>query len=122
MGALLRIALPIAGIALILFQLVHLGDRHAGLDSPIWGLLLGAGLIIAPFTALGMLAMYLALVGIPLGLALFGAYLWAHIFEAGASALVGFLAGGWIGYKFVTGDIFDKMFEPVRRLGDKGKP
>ncbi len=119
MASLLRIVLPILGALIILFQLFHLGGNHSGLDSPFWGFLLGAGLIVAPFTALGMLLMYLALVGIPLGLGLLGGVLWAELFGKGGWAIIGFIAGGWLGFKFVVSDSFDKLFEPLRALSDK---
>ena len=57
--------LPLAGVALIILQ-VYSGALD-GLGS-----LLGLGLIVAPFTALGMFLALLLMIGIPLGLA-FGA-------------------------------------------------
>jgi len=119
MHSLLRVVLPVLGVLLILFQVLHLGGSYGGLDSPVWGFLLGVGLIVAPFTALGMLVMYLALVGIPLGLGLLGALIWAEQFGKGRWALIGFVAGGWLGFKFVVSDSFDRLFEPLRSLGDK---
>lgn len=121
MSSVLRIVLPILGVLIILFQLFHLGGSYGGLDSPIWGLLLGAGLIVAPFTALGMFLMYLALVGIPLGLGLLGGYIWAEFFGKGGWAAIGFLVGAWLGYKFVVSESFDKLFEPIRALRAKSE-
>ena len=119
MRSLLRLVLPILGVVIIIFQLFHLGGRYSGLDSPIWGFLIGAGLIVAPFTALGMLIMYIALVGIPLGLGLLGGFIWAELFGKGGWALIGFVAGGWLGFKFIVSDSFDKLFEPLRARGDE---
>lgn len=119
MLSLLRVALPIIGIVVIIFQFLHLGDDYRGLDSPIWGFLLGFGLILSPFTALGMLIAYLFMVGIPLGLGFLGALFWIELFGKGGLAIIGFLGGGWLGFKFVVSDSFDKILEPLRMLGKK---
>ena len=75
MKSIARLILPILGVFVIIFQLASMGGYYRGLDSPIWGLLLGAGLIAFPFTALGMFIFYILFVGIPLGLGLAGAML-----------------------------------------------
>lgn len=111
-----RLILPILGVLVIIFQLTHLGGHYRGLDSPLWGLLLGVGLIVSPFTALGMFVFYILFVGIPLGLGFLGAMFGKEIFGQGFGAIVGFIGGLVLGGKFVLSDAFDKMLEPLRTL------
>jgi len=120
----LRIALPILGVLVIIFQIFHLGEEYRGMDSPIWGFLLGIGLIVVPFTALGMFVLYILMVGIPLALGFLGALFWVEFFGKSGWAIIGFLTGGWLGFKFIFSDYFDKLLEPLRALAkndDEGK-
>jgi hypothetical protein len=116
MKSIARLVLPILGVVLIIFQLANLGGHYRGLDSPIWGLLLGVGLIVSPFTAMGMFISYIFLVAIPLGLGIFGGMLGKEIFGQGFGANVGFIVGICLGGKFVLSDAFDKLIEPLRTL------
>lgn len=116
---LLRLILAGVGILIILVTLFSPG-QYRGMDSPIWGLLLGAGLIILPFTAAVMFLAYALIVGIPLGLAMLFAYLCAQLFgKDSIPVFIGFIAGGYTGFKFVVSDAFDKLLEPLRKASDK---
>lgn len=119
MISILRVILPILGVIVIIFQFFHLGDVYRGMDHPIWGFLLGIGLIISPFTAILMLMAYILMVGIPLGLGFLGAYIWVSLFGKGAWAIIGFIIGGWVGYKIVISNSFEKLLEPFRALEKK---
>lgn len=88
------------GVVVFLFSLYHVD---------IWGILLGAGLVFAPLTAGRMFLMYVALVGIPLGMGLALGAAAKQIFGPGLMAGVGFFGGILIGGKFVLSDTFDKM-------------
>jgi hypothetical protein len=112
MKSIARLVLPILGVVVIIFQLTH----YRGLDSPIWGLLLGAGLIVSPFTAMGMFIFYILFVAIPLGLGILGGMLGKEMFGQGFGAIIGFIAGIFFGGKFVLSDAFDKLIEPLRTL------
>ena len=94
--------LPLAGVALIILQ-VYSGALD-GLGS-----LLGLGLIVAPFTALGMFLALLLMIGIPLGLAFGAGFVWAELFGRGGWAILAFILGGYFGFKFVGSDHFDKL-------------
>jgi hypothetical protein len=119
MIGLLRIALLILGVLVVIFQLFHLEGDYRGMDSPIWGFALGIGLIVAPFTALKIFVMYILMVGIPLGLGFLGALFWVELFGKGGLAIIGFLAGGWVGFKFVISNLFDKLLNPFSALAKK---
>ena len=116
MKSIARLVLPILGVVVIIFQLTHMGGHYRGLDSPIWGLLLGVGLIVSPFTAMGMFIFYILFVAIPLGLGILGGVLGKEMFGQGFGAIVGFIAGIFLGGKFVLSDAFDKLIEPLRTL------
>ena len=116
MKSVARLILPILGVVVIIFQLTHMDGQYRGLDSPLWGLLLGVGLIVSPFTAIGMFVFYILFVGIPLGLGIFGAILGKDMLGQGFGSIVGFIGGLVLGGKFVLSETFDKMLEPLRTL------
>ena len=105
-----RALLPILGVIVIIFQLMHIGGDYRGLDSPIWGFLLGFGLIVSPFTALGMLLVYLLMLVFIVGFPVLGAYIGAQIMGKDSIGVwLGLIGGGIIGFKIATGDFFDTL-------------
>ena len=115
----LRLIFAGLGVLIILITLFSPGN-YRGLDSPIWGLLLGAGLIFLPFTAAAMFLAYALMVVIPFGSALLLAYVAVQIFgKDSIPAFIGFFAGGYFGFKFVVSDAFDKLLGPLRKVSDK---
>lgn len=111
-----RALLPILGVIVIIFQLMHIGRDYRGLDSPIWGFLLGFGLIVSPFTALGMLLVYLLMLVFIVGFPILGAYIGAQIGgKRQYWGLVRLIGGGIIGFKIATGDFFDTLVSPLRK-------
>jgi hypothetical protein len=73
----------------------------------------GLGFALKPFTTLGCFASIISFVGIPVGLAYFGKGVWA---------LVGLFAGLYLGGKFVSSGLFDKVMHPVRVMMSYDKP
>lgn len=114
---LMRITLPILGVALILGQIIRVGSNCQGLDSPIWGLLLGFGLIFTPVSALLLIVGYIFFVGIPLGLGIVGALTLVDLFGKGVWGVAGFVGGGWLGFKFVMSDAYNRFFRLFRSIG-----
>lgn len=115
-----RMSLPILGVTVIIIQLTHLGGSYNGMDSPLWGFLLGIGLIVSPFTAVGMLLAYLLMLALLIGLPILGAIIGAHL--TGKDSLgvwLGLIGGGYIGIKSVSGEFYDKLIEPLRNLAKK---
>ena len=120
MRNLFQALLPTLGAIVIIFQLMHIGGDYRGLDSPIWGFLLGFGLIVSPFTALGILLMYLLMLVLIVGLPILGAYIGAQIMGKDSIGVwLGLIGGGIIGFKIVTGDFFDTLVSPLRKLAEK---
>lgn len=108
-----RIALPIIGILIIIVQIFHIGDHYWGMGDSIWVFLLGVGLIASSFNALRMPIFYILFAGIPIGLGIWAALLWVELFGKGGLSIIGFIAGGWLGIKFVLSDSFDKLLGPI---------
>lgn len=121
MKSVARIILPILGVVIIIWQVSNMGDDYRGLDSPLWGLLLGIGLIVSPFTVLSMFVFYILMAGIPLGLGYLGAVLVKDMFGPSLFSIVGFIGGLVLGGKFVLSDAFDKLLEPLRTLSKDDK-
>lgn len=120
MRNLLRVVLPVLGVIIIIFQLMHIGDNYRGLDSPIWGFLLGFGLIVSPFTTVGMLLMYLLMLVFIVGFPILGAYIGAQITGKDSFGVwVGLIGGGIIGFKIATGDFFDTLVAPLRKVAEQ---
>lgn len=120
MRNLFRALLPILGVIVIIFQLMHIGGDYRGLDSPIWGFLLGFGLIVSPFTALGMLLMYLLMLVFIVGFPILGAYIGAQIMGKDSIGVwLGLIGGGIIGFKIATGDFFDTLVSPLRKVAEQ---
>ncbi|XDO83478.1 hypothetical protein ABLB98_03920 [Acinetobacter sp. XH1639] len=112
--------LPILGVIVIIFQLMHIGGDYRGLDSPIWGFLLGFGLIVSPFTALGMLLVYLLMLVFIVGFPILGAYIGAQIMGKDSIGVwLGLIGGGIIGFKIATGDFFDTLVSPLRKVAEQ---
>jgi hypothetical protein len=82
----------------------------------------GLGFALKPFTTLGCFASIISFVGIPVGLAYFGFTLWVEHFGKGVWALVGLFAGLYLGGKFVSSGLFDKVMHPVRVMMSYDKP
>ena len=115
-----RALLPILGVIVIIFQLMHIGGDYRGLDSPIWGFLLGFGLIVSPFTALGMLLVYLLMLVFIVGFPVLGAYIGAQIMGKDSIGVwLGLIGGGIIGLKIATGDFFDTLVSPLRKVAEQ---
>ena len=115
-----RALLPILGVIVIIFQLMHIGGDYRGLDSPIWGFLLGFGLIVSPFTALGMLLLYLLMLVFIVGSPILGAYIGAQIMGKDSIGVwLGLIGGGIIGLKIATGDFFDTLVSPLRKVAEQ---
>mgnify|MGYP000255194711 FL=1 len=115
-----RALLPILGVIVIIFQLMHIGGDYRGLDSPIWGFLLGFGLIVSPFTALGMLLVYLLMLVFIVGFPVLGAYIGAQIMGKDSIGVwLGLIGGGIIGFKIATGDFFDTLVSPLRKVAEQ---
>lgn len=115
-----RALLPILGVIVIIFQLMHIGGDYRGLDSPIWGFLLGFGLIVSPFTALGMLLVYLLMLVFIVGFPILGAYIGAQIMGKDSIGVwLGLIGGGIIGFKIATGDFFDTLVSPLRKVAEQ---
>ena len=115
-----RALLPILGVIVIIFQLMHIGGDYRGLDSPIWGFLLGFGLIVSPFTALGMLLVYLLMLVFIVGFPVLGAYIGAQIMGKDSIGVwLGLIGGGIIGFKIATGDFFDTVVSPLRKVAEQ---
>jgi hypothetical protein len=117
----LKLVLPVLGVIVIIFQLIHIGDDYRGVDSSFWGFLLGFGLIVSPFTALIMLIGYLLMIGIFFGSGILGALICVELFGRGGWAIIGFCIGCWGGLKFVCSDLFDKLLKPLRILEEAAK-
>lgn len=115
-----RVLLPILGVIFIIFQLMNIGGDYRGLDSPIWGFLLGIGLIVSPFTAVGMLLMYLLMLVFIIGFPILGAYIGVQITGKDSIGVwLGLIGGGYIGFKIATGDIFDTLIAPLRKVEEQ---
>ena len=115
----MRIFFALLGVVVIVLQTSALGAPYSGLDSPVWGYLLGIGLIIAPFAAVGMLACYLLMIIALLGPAIAGLLIVKEVTESSELAYLGFIGGGVIGFKFVGSKTFDRLVEPIRRVAEK---
>lgn len=100
MKRVLELALVAAGVAVLVLSFQH---------PSIWGFILGGGLIFAPLVAGRMLLVYVAMVGIPLGLGILLGFLAKQQFGSGFLVGVGFVAGIVIGGKFVLSDAFDRI-------------
>lgn len=112
-----RVILPILGAIVIIFQLMHIGGDYRGFDSPIWGFLLGFGLIISPFTAVGMLLIYLLMLVFIVGLPILGAYIGTQVTGKDSIGVwLGLIGAGFIGLKIATGDFFDTLVAPLRKV------
>ena len=99
---------------------MHIGGDSRGLDSPIWGFLLGFGLIVSPFTALGMLLVYLLMLVFIVGFPVLGAYIGAQIMGKDSIGVwLGLIGGGIIGFKIATGDFFDTLVSPLRKVAEQ---
>ena len=115
----LRLILSGIGVLVILATLFSPG-HYRGLDSPIWGLLLGVGLIILPFTAAAMFLAYAFMIVIPFGLAILFAYLAVRIFgKDSIPAFIAFFGGGYLGFKFVGSNAFETLLKPLSKLSGK---
>lgn len=120
MRNLFRAFLPILGVIVIIFQLINIGGDYRGLDSPIWGFLLGVGLIVSPFTAVGLLLMYFLMLLFILGFPILGAYIGVQITgKDSIGAWVGLIGGGLIGFKMITGNFFDILVAPLRKIAEQ---
>ena len=115
----MKIFFAILGIVIIVLQTLALGQSYRGLDSPLWGYLLGIGLIAAPFTALGMLVTYLLLLAAFFGPAIGGFILVKEITGLSSLGIIGAFAGAAVGIKFVGSGLFDRLLEPLRRLANE---
>lgn len=112
-----RALLPILGVIVIIFQLMYIGGDYRGLDSPIWGFLFGFGLIFSPLTALGILLMYILMLMFIVGFPILGAYIGVQIMGKDSIGVwLGLIGGGIIGFKIVTGDFFDVLVSPLRKV------
>ncbi len=118
MATTLRLIFTALGVLVIVISLTATGPS-AGLDGPIWGILLGLGLIFIPGTALVVLLGYLLIVGIPLGLALLFAKIAYEAFGDGFMPIVGLIAGGVTGYRVIVSDAF---LEFTGKLGKQLDP
>ncbi|MFA9202593.1 MAG: hypothetical protein ACEQSD_01155 [Flavobacteriales bacterium] len=94
-------ALMLLGVSVFFFGLFR---------ADFWGMLLGAGLVFAPFTAGAMFLMYAAMIGIPFGLGIIFAIVANDIFGKGLMSGVAFFAGLFMGGKFVISDTFGSIF------------
>ena len=120
MRNLFRVLLPILGVIVIIFQLMHMGGDYRGFDSPIWGFLLGFGLIVSPFTAVGMFLMYLLMLVFIIGFPILGAYIGAQITGKDSIGVwIGLIGGGFIGFKLATGNFFDTLIAPLRKVAEQ---
>jgi len=115
----MRVFFAILGVVVIVLQTLALGESYRGLDSPIWGYLLGIGLIVAPFTALGMLIGYLLMIAAVLVPAIGGFLIVKEVTGSSGLGTIGLIAGVAIGIKFAGSKVFDRLLEPSRRLVDE---
>lgn len=116
MKSLLRVIIPILWIIVITFQLTHIGVHYYGMDSPIWGLLLGFGLISSPFLAVGMLLIYILILLFIIGLPILGAYIGAQITGKDSIGVwVGLISGGFLGIKI----LMSYLLAPSRKVADQ---
>jgi hypothetical protein len=115
----MRVFFAILGVVVIILQTLALGESYSGLDSPIWGYLLGIGLIVAPFTALGMLIGYLLMIAAIVAPSILGFLIVKEVTGSSGLGAIGFIAGIAIGMKFAGSEVFDRLLEPFRRLADK---
>ena len=109
----LQIALMCIGVSMILAS-VGAAD--------VFGIILGVGLIVAPFTASAVFVHGALAAGIPLSLALLAAYAAAHIFgKDTAVILLGLIIGGVVGLKIVFSDAFDRLSDGLRGISNKDR-
>ena len=112
-----KILLAILG-AIIIYATLSSGIGYGrGSVDFFLGLALGIGLITTPFTAFGMLLLYiLALVAI-VGTPILGAYIGVQITGKDSIGIfIGLFAGGILGFKIATSDFFDTLLEPIRKI------
>lgn len=119
MKPIIRLILLILGVVAIIYQLADDGDYY-GNNSRIWGVLLGIGLIVSPYTAIDMFIFYILFIGIPLGFAILGLTLGKEFFGQGFVADIAGFAGFVLGGKFVVSDAFNKLSAlSIRRRKDR---
>lgn len=118
MATTLRLIFTALGVLVIVTSLTATGPS-SGLDGPIWGILLGLGLIFMPGTAIVVLLGYLLVVGIPLGLALLFAKIAYESFGEGLMPILGLIAGGVTGYRVIVSDAF---LDFTGKLGKRQDP
>jgi hypothetical protein len=99
---------------------MHIGDYYQRFDSPLWGFLLGIGLIVSPFTAVGILLTYLLMLVFILGFPILGAYIGAQITGKDSFGVwVGLIGGGILGFKIAWSDFFNTLVAPLRKVADQ---
>lgn len=88
----LRVALAVAGMALIGYEITTFGQPRRGIDSPFWGILFGIGLITFPFIAIRYFVLYVGFVVGLFACFLFAVHAWRWLFGTEtASVLAGFV-------------------------------
>ena len=120
---LIRLLFAAFGLYLIYISIFAPGQTY-GMDSRLWPFLFGVGFIFFPFAAFAGLLSYFFMVGIPLALAFVGAYVGLELAGKGSILIIiGFLGGGFLGFKLVTsdafGDVLDKFNNSVGALDDE---
>jgi len=112
-----RILLALLGVLVIIATLSGGIGYGRGSVSFFLGLALGGGLIVAPFTAFGMLLMYLLMLVFIIGFPILGAYIGAQITGKNSIGVWVGLIG--VGFKIATGDYFETLMTPIRKVTEQ---
>ena len=107
------------GTLVIVWQIMHLDGYYRGLDSPIWGFLIGGALIIAPFRAASALAWYLLFVVMMCGMAYLGMIFCAEILGETIGLPVGFIGGVVLAVKLMTSSFLENQFDHATSAANK---
>lgn len=117
----MKMIFAVLGVIVIVLQTLALGQNYRGLDSPLWGYLLGLGLIAAPSLAVGMFATYALIILALFGSAGAGFVIVKELTDSPGLGLIGLIGGAAIGFKFIGSDYFDRLLEPLRRWHDNDR-
>ena len=103
-------------IFIIFVTLKHGMGYGKGSVSFFLSLMLGAGLIVYPFAAFGMLLMYFVMLVFIIGFPVLGAYIGVQITgKDSIGAYLGFFGGGYIGIKLVMLPFSDRGTDGGKR-------